>query len=109
MSEQERREQHMDAEDAKRLSEAIDTAAGPGPRIDQDAPAPMPLFDENDRATREVQSAIDPEEFAELAGRTGDELDGIRPMSGSDKLGVAGRAAKVHPPYEDIGGDRGES
>lgn len=99
---------HMDAEDAERLTESIDTAAGPGPVLDQNEAAPMPLFNENERAGREVQSVIDPAEFAELAGREGDELDGIRPISGPDKLGVAGRAAKVHPPYDEhVGGETG--
>ncbi len=105
MDEQPQTHGHMDAEDAERLTESIDTAAGPGPELSQDEPAPMPLFNENERAGREVHSVIDPEEFAELSERTGDELDHIRPMSGPDKLGVAGRAAKVHPPYEEnIGG-----
>src|SRR5690242_14931088 len=88
---------HMDAEDAERLTESIDTAAGPGPVLDQDAAAPMPLFNENERSGREVQSVIDPAEFAELGGREGDELDGIRPVAGPDEPGVAGRAADVRP------------
>ena len=89
--------EHMDAEEAQRLSEAIDTASGPGPVLDQDRPAIMPLFHENERAGREVQSAIDPAEFAELSERSGEELDRVRPVSAGDEPGVAARAAEVHP------------
>ena len=91
------RREHMDAEDAERLSQAIDTAQGPGPVLDQDEAAPMPLFDENERAGGEPRSVIDPAEFAALGNRTGDELDHIRPVGGADEPGVAGRAAEVRP------------
>ena len=90
--------EHMDAEDAERLSQSIDTAQGPGPVLDQDAPEPMPLFDENERAAREVQSVIDPAEFVELGQRAGEELDHVRPIGDGDELGVAGRA--VQPDVE---------
>ena len=95
MSENRRPETHMDAEDAERLSEAIDTASGPGPVLDQDKPAMMPLFNENERAGREVHSVIDPAEFAELGQRSGEELDHVRPLEAADEPGVAGRAAEV--------------
>lgn len=87
---------HMDPEDVQRLSEAIDAASGPGPVLDQDAPAPMPLFDENERAGRDVQGVIDPAEFTELSARSGEELDQIRPISDGDEEGVAGRAAQTY-------------
>ncbi len=86
---------HMDAEDAERLSQSIDTAQGPGPVLEQDVPEPMPLFHENERAGHhEVQSAIDPAEFAELGQRAGEELGHVRPIGEGDDLGVAGRAAQ---------------
>lgn len=85
--------EHMDAEDAERLSQSIDTAQGPGPVLDQNAPEPMPLFNENERAGREVHSVIDPAEFVELGQRAGEELDQVRPIGEGDELGVAGRAA----------------
>lgn len=92
--------EHMDAEDAERLSQSIDTAQGPGPVLEQDAPEPMPLFHENERAGHhEVQSAIDPVEFVELGQRAGEELDQVRPIGERDDLGVAGRAAQ--PTIED--------
>ncbi len=94
------RHDHMDAEDAERLSQAIDTAQGPGPVLDQNDPAPMPLFDENERAAGQARSVIDPAEFAALSERTGDELDHIRPMAEGDEPGVAGRAAEVRPAAE---------
>jgi hypothetical protein len=100
MADEQTPREQMDAEDAQRLSEAIDTTSGPGPFLEQDTPAPMPLFNENERAGREVHSAIDPAEFAELAGRSGEELDRVHPIEGTDKLGVAGRAAKVRPDIE---------
>ena len=87
----------MDAEDGQRLSKQIDTTQGPGPVLDQDTPAIMPLFDENERAGRHLNSAIDPAEFAELGERAGDELDQIEPVGTGDDLGVAGRAAQVRP------------
>ncbi len=90
-------QRHMDAEDGQRLSKQIDTTQGPGPVLDQDRPAIMPLFDENERAGRHLNSAIDPAEFAELGERTGDELDQIDPVGTGDDLGVAGRAAQVRP------------
>jgi len=86
--------QHIDAEDAQRREQAIDTAQGPGPRLDQDQPEPMPLFDQNERAEGEVQGVIDPEEFAALSQRSGEELDHVRPIGDTDDLGVAGRAAQ---------------
>jgi len=87
------RAEHMDAEDAQRLSEAIDTTQGPGPVLDQDAPAAMPLFSENERAPHEeLNSAVDPAEFAELNPRAGEELDRIAPAPDGDAPGVAGRA-----------------
>jgi hypothetical protein len=97
------REQHakMDAEDAQRLSEEIDTAQGPGPVLDQDKPDPMPLFQENERAGGYPQGAVDPAEFAALGERTGDELDRIEPVGGADDLGVAGRAARQRPDFPD--------
>ncbi len=94
------RHDHMDAEDAERLSQAIDTAQGPGPVLDQNDPAPMPLFDENERAGGAARSVIDPAEFAALSERTGDELDHIRPIAEGDEPGVAGRAAEVRPDAE---------
>ena len=100
MAEEHTPQRPMDAEDAQRLSEAIDTASGPGPFLEQDAPAPMPLFNENERAGREVHSVIDPGEFAELGERSGEELDGVHSIEGQDKLGVAGRAAKSRPDIE---------
>jgi hypothetical protein len=85
----------MDAEDAERLQQSIDTAQGPGPVLDQNAPEPMPLFSENERAGQELPpSAIDPAEFAELSQRAGEELDHVRPIGEGDDLGVAGRAAQ---------------
>jgi len=90
-------QRHMDAEDGQRLSKQIDTTQGPGPVLDQDTPAIMPLFDENERAGRHLNSAIDPAEFAELGERTGDELDQIEPVGTGADLGVAGRAAQVRP------------
>lgn len=83
-----------DAEELQREQEQIDTAQGPGPVLDQDRPAAMPLFGENDRAARDVPSAVDPAEFAELGQRSGEELDHVRPVSEGDELGVAGRAAQ---------------
>ena len=96
---QEQNRPHMDAEDAERLSQQIDTAQGPGPVLEQDVPEPMPLFNENERAGRDVtaSSAIDPAEFAELSQRSGEELDHVRPIGDSDELGVAGRAAQPSP------------
>ena len=85
---------HMDAEDAERLQQSIDMAQGPGPVLDQNAPEPMPLFEENERAGQVVQSAVDPAEFAELNPRSGEELDQVRPIGDTDDLGVAGRAAQ---------------
>ncbi|MBA3946964.1 MAG: hypothetical protein H0X37_20680 [Herpetosiphonaceae bacterium] len=87
---------HLDAEDVQRISEGIDTTSGPGPVLDQDAPGAMPLFNENERAGREVTSVIDPAEFAELGERSGVELDHNAPVGNSD-VGPAGRAAKLHP------------
>lgn len=95
MADQQHSPSSMDAEDAQRLSEAIDTASGPGPVLDQNTPTPMPLFNENERSGREVQSVIDPAEFAELGQRTGDELDQAHPIEGPDQPGVAGRAADM--------------
>ena len=95
---------HTDAEESQRLSEQIDTASGPGPVLDQDGPAPMPLFNENERAGREVHSVVDPAEFAELSERTGDELDQVSPVGGPDDLGVAGRAAQVRPDNDEASG-----
>lgn len=89
--------EHMDAEDAQRLQEAIDTAQGPGPVLDQDTPDPMPLFNENERGRGEPQGAIDPAEFAELGQRGGEELDHVQPLGDGDDLGVAGRAAQSRP------------
>jgi hypothetical protein len=100
MAEAETPHEHMDAEEAQRLSEQIDTASGPGPVLSEDEPAPMPLFNQNERAGREVHSVIDPAEFAELGQRSGEELDHVRPLEGSDKPGVAGRAARVRPHFE---------
>lgn len=85
---------HVDAEEGQRLQQQIDTAQGPGPMLDQDAPAPMPIFDENERAQRDVASVIDPAEFAELGQRSGEELDQVRPIGDGDEQGVAGRAAE---------------
>ena len=63
---------HTDAEDAQRREQAIDTAQGPGPVLDQDTPAPMPLFNEHERTARDLHSVIDPAEFAELSQRSGE-------------------------------------
>ena len=95
MTDRDTSREHMDAEDAERLSQSIDTAQGPGPVLEQDTPAPMPLFHENERADHhEIQSAIDPAEFVELGQRAGEELDQVRPIGEGDDLGVAGRAAQ---------------
>lgn len=92
MTEDRRQHEHMDAEDAQRLQQQIDTAQGPGPVLNQDTPAPMPLFEHDERLQRQVQSAIDPEVFAELDQRSGEELDQIQPIAEGDAPGVAGRA-----------------
>jgi hypothetical protein len=97
MTDQHNRPQHLDAELAQRREQAIDTAQGPGPVLDQDKPEPMPVFEENDRTKGNAQSVIDPAEFAELGQRSGEELDHIRPIDEGDDLGVAGRAAQVRP------------
>ena len=94
MSDHQQPAEHLDAEDAQRREQSIDLAQGPGPVLDQDAPEPMPLFEGDDRLQREVQSAIDPAEFAELSQRSGEELDHVRPIGEGDDLGVAGRAAQ---------------
>ncbi len=91
---------HMDAEEAQRRSEEIDTASGPGPVLDQEVPAPMPLFNENERAGRDIHSVVDPAEFTELDNRSGEELDHIHTIEAGDAPGVAGRAAKVRPEIE---------
>ena len=93
--------ERVDAEEAQHLSEQIDTASGPGPVLDLNDPAPMPLFNENERAGREVHSVIDPAEFAELGERVGDELDQVSAVGGADDLGVAGRAAQVRPDVDE--------
>lgn len=103
MSEGKRPDQ-MDAELAQQLQQQIDTAQGPGPVLDQNTPDAMPLFEEGDRASGEVQSVIDPAEFAELGQHTGEDLDQIRSLD-LDEPGVAGRAAEVRPvSTDDIGG-----
>ncbi len=90
-------EPRIDAEDGQRESLRIDTASGPGPVLDQDTAAPMPLFNENERAGREpVSSVIDPAEFAALDQRSGIELDHVPPVSDPDQPGVAARAAESH-------------
>ncbi len=94
MTDSDTRREHMDAEDAERLQQSIDTTQGPGPVLDQDMPEPMPLFSENERAGRELQSVIDPAEFAELGQRAGEELDHVRPIGDGDQPGVAGRAVQ---------------
>lgn len=94
MTEHQQPAEHLDAEDAQRREQSIDLAQGPGPVLDQDAPEPMPLFEGDDRLQHQVQSAIDPAEFAELSQRTGEELDHVRPIGEGDDLGVAGRAAQ---------------
>lgn len=94
MSEQHNQSEHMDAEEAQRYQQSIDRAQGPGPVLDQDTPAPMPIFSENERAQGEPHSAIDPAEFAELGQRSGEELDRVRPIGDGDEPGVAGRAAQ---------------
>jgi hypothetical protein len=91
-----KRPDQVDAELAQQVQEQIDTAQGPGPVLDQNAPDPMPLFEEGDRAGGDVQSAIDPAEFAELSQHTGDQLDQIQSLDEQD-VGVAGRAAKIRP------------
>ncbi len=97
MTEHQHKPQHTDAELAQQREQAIDTAQGPGPVLDQNQPEPMPLFDENERAEGDVQSAIDPQEFAELGQRSGEELDQVRPIGAGEEPGVAGRAAQVRP------------
>lgn len=92
MSDRQPHREHMDAEDAERLSQQIDTAQGPGPVLEQDTPAPIPILSEDERAERHVHSAIDPAEFAELGQRSGEELDHVRPIGEGDDPGVAGRA-----------------
>ena len=91
----------VDAEEAQRLSADIDADTFPGPVLDQNAPAPMPLFNEHERAGREIHSAIDPAEFAALDDRTGDELDRVEPMADADAPGIAARAAEVRPDIYD--------
>lgn len=97
MAEQHTHLQHTDAEDAQRREQAIDTAQGPGPVLDQDTPEPMPLFEENERAVGDVHSAIDPAEFAQFSQRSGEELDQVQPIGETGELGVAGRAAQSRP------------
>ncbi len=97
MTEHQNTPQHTDAELAQQREQAIDTAQGPGPALDQDQPEPMPLFGENERAEGDVRSAIDPQEFAELGQRSGEELDQVRPIGEGDEPGVAGRAAEIRP------------
>lgn len=94
MTEQHNKAEHIDAEDGQRLQQQIDSAQGPGPVLDQDTPAPMPIFDENERAQRDVRSVIDPAEFVELGQRSGEELDHVRPIGDGDEPGVAARAAQ---------------
>jgi hypothetical protein len=89
--------QHTDAELAQQREQAIDTAQGPGPVLDQNTPAPMPLFNEHERMGRDLQSAIAPEEFAELSQRSGEELDHVRAIGETEEPGVAGRAAQSRP------------
>lgn len=89
--------EQTDAEDAQRREQAIDTAQGPGPVLDQNTPAPMPLFNEHERTTRGLESVIDPAEFAELSQRSGEELDQVRPIGDLDEPGVAERAAQSRP------------
>lgn len=101
MTDQTPRRRAVDAEAAQQQQESIDTAQGPGPVLDQDTPQAMPLFVEGSRPTRDVESAIDPEEFAELDDRSGEELDHVRPVSDVDELGVAGRAAQSRPARDD--------
>ena len=96
------RTRNFDAEEEQRRSEAIDTASGPGPVLDQNEAAPMPLFDENERAKGSVESVIDPAEFAELGNPSGEELDGIQPIGEVDELGAAGRAAQDRPEFDDV-------
>ncbi|HEY0734408.1 MAG TPA: hypothetical protein VGD69_05850 [Herpetosiphonaceae bacterium] len=88
---------HTDAEDGQRREQAIDTAQGPGPVLDQDTPAPMPLFNEHERTARDLHSVIDPAEFAELSQRSGEELDQVRSIGEADEPGVAERAAQSRP------------
>lgn len=97
---------HTDAEDAQRREQAIDTAQGPGPVLDQNTPAPMPLFNENERSVRDLQSVIDPAEFAELSQRSGEELDQVRSIGEADEPGVAGRAAQSRPVDSDSEGEQ---
>jgi hypothetical protein len=97
MSERPSARQHMDAEDAERLQQQIDTTQGPGPVLDQNTPEAMPLFEENERSGGAPHGAIDPAEFAELGDRAGEELDQVRPIGEGDDLGVAGRAAQSRP------------
>jgi hypothetical protein len=101
MANRQNQPQHTDAELAQQREQAIDTAQGPGPVLNQDTPEPMPLFEENDRAVGEVQSAIDPAEFAQFSQRTGEELDHVQPIGDTDDLGVAGRAAQSRPADND--------
>ena len=103
-----KRPDQIDAEAAQREQQAIDTAQGPGPVLDQDRPDAMPLFDENERAAGDVQSAVDPAEFAELGQHTGDQLDQIRSIDESEQ-GIAERAAEVRPvATNDIGSSDAE-
>lgn len=97
MPEQQKHSEQIDAEDGQRREQAIDTAQGPGPVLDQNIPEPMPLFHQNERTARDLQSVINPEEFAQLSQRSGEELDQVRPMGDPDDLGVAGRAAQSRP------------
>ncbi|HEX6290429.1 MAG TPA: hypothetical protein VFZ66_14665 [Herpetosiphonaceae bacterium] len=93
MTERQKQSAPIDAELGQQREQAIDRAQGPGPVLDQDMPRPMPLFNQNERVGSDVESAIDPAEFAAFGQRSGEELDHVRPMGDTDDLGVAGRAA----------------
>jgi hypothetical protein len=97
MADRQNQSKHIDAELGQQREQAIDTAQGPGPVLNQDRPEPMPLFEENDRTVGEIQSVIDPAEFAQLSQRSGEELDHVQPIGDTDDLGVAGRAAQSRP------------
>ncbi len=91
-----------DAEEEQRRSETIDTTSGPGPVLDQNEPAIMPLFSENERANPDVESAIDPLEFTQMGNPSDEELDSIQPIGDTSELGVAGRAAQDHPETDNV-------
>jgi hypothetical protein len=84
-----------DTAEGQSRSDNVNTAFGPGPVLD---PAvEMPIFNDNERAGRDIHSVIDPDEFTELGQRIGDELDHIASIGDLDEAGVAERGAETVP------------